>query len=427
MKKILALVLALLMVAALFAACGGGSTPANTDDGSGTVVDGDPFGGEDNITLKVWAPEKAKDLTEKQCADFIAKYPDKTISIEVVAQGEGDAASALLNDPDTAADVFSFPVDQLNKLVRAGVIAEVFPEYLDDIKARNSEFTVDAATLNGTTWAFPETGENGYYLVYDKSVVSDEQAKTLEGVLQACRDAGRKFIMDGGNGFYSCIFPFTGGLTLEGLNEENVQQFNDYNEDEVVDALVAFSTLFHEYSDIFESNASDKIASGMAEATPTVAAGIDGSWNAATVEGVLGENFGAAKLPTIKVNGQDKQIVSLNGCKLIGVNMSSKFLDAAQVLADYLTGEECQQQRAEEISWLPSNINAAKCDAVSNNAALSALLAQTEFSVPQVNMADTFWSPMGALGDAVWKTENASDAAFLKSEFEKCIANIKDE
>ncbi|MBQ3417731.1 MAG: extracellular solute-binding protein [Ruminococcus sp.] len=426
MKKILALVLALLMVATIFAACGGGTTTTTSDD-TGTATGGDPFGGEDNITLKVWAPEKAKDLTEKQCADFIALYPDKTISIEVVAQGEGDAASALLNDPDTAADVFSFPVDQLNKLVRAGVIAEVFPEYLDDVKARNSEFTVDAATVNGTTWAFPETGENGYYLVYDKSVVSDEQAKTLEGVLQACRDAGRKFIMDAGNGFYSCVFPFTGGLTLEGLDENNVQKFNEYNEDDVVNTLVAFSTLFHEYSDIFESNASDKIASGMAEATPTVAAGIDGSWNAATVEGVLGENFGAAKLPTIKVGGQDKQLVSLNGCKLIGVNMSSKFLDAAQVLADYLTGEECQTQRAEEISWLPSNTVAAKSSAVTGNAALSALLAQTEFSVPQVNMADTFWTPMGALGDAVWKTENPTDAAYLKGELEKCIANIKDE
>ncbi len=426
MKKILALVLALLMVATVFAACGGGGgeTPSGGDTPSG---DTDVFGGEDNITLKVWAPEKAKELTEKQCQAFIEQYPDKTISIEVVAQGEGDAATALLNDPDTAADVFSFPVDQLNKLVRAGVIAQVFDEYLEDVKANNSAFTVDAATVDGTTWAFPETGENGYYLVYDKSVVSDDQAKTLEGVLQACRDAGRKFIMDAGNGFYSCIFPFTGGLEVDGADEDGVQIFNDYDEDAVVDTLMAFSALFHEYSDVFESNDPAKISSGMAENPSKVAAGIDGSWNAATVQGVLGDNFGAAKLPTIKVGSEDKQIISLNGCKLIGVNMSSKFLDAAEVLANYLSGEECQQQRAEEISWAPSNVKAAESEAVTSNSALTALLEQANYSIAQAKVTDTFWSPMAALGDAVYKTENKTDAAFLKDELQKCVANIKDE
>ena len=91
--------------------------------------------------------------------------------------------------------------------------------------------------------AYPETGDNGYYLVYDKSLVSDEDAKTLEGVFEACRKANKKFIMDAGSGFYACMFPFTGGLKLEGLHGEdnNIQKFNDYDEAEVVATLDAFS------------------------------------------------------------------------------------------------------------------------------------------------------------------------------------------
>lgn len=424
MKRILALVLAVLMMAAIFVGCGGGSTTDTDTSGSG---DTDPFGGEDNITLKVWAPEKAKDLCEQQCQAFIEQYPDKTISIEVVAQGEGDAASALLNDPDTAADVFSFPSDQLNKLVNAGVIAPVFDEYLDDVTSRNSVESVAAGTIDDTLWAFPETGDNGYYLVYDKSVVSEEDAATFEGVLEACRKAGRKFIMDAGNGFYSCIFPFTGGLEITGLSADGVQQFNDYDEAEVVDTLYAFSALFHEYSDIFESNDPSKVSSGMAEATPTVAAGIDGSWNAAIVQDVLGDNYGAAKLPTIDVNGTAKQLISMHGYKYIGVNMSSSYLDAAELLADYLTGEECQLQRAEEISWGPSNTTAAASDVVKNNDALNAIIEQSVYSVAQVNVADTFWTPMATLGEAVYKKDNAVDKDYLTEQLQKCVANIKDE
>ena len=51
----------------------------------------------------------------------------------------------------------------------------------------------------------------------------------------------------------------------------------------------------------------------------------------------------------IKVNGEDKQIISMHGYKLMGVNKSSKFPESAQLLANYLTDEECQKQRAQRV------------------------------------------------------------------------------
>ena len=427
MKKLLALVLAVLMLASVLAACGGGSdTPKTNDtpasDGGNTAVD-DPFYGEDDITLLVWAADKAVDLTKKLCDDFIAAYPDKKISIEVQVQGEGDAAANILNDADAAADVFSFACDQLNRLCRANALAPVFD--VADIKARNSEASINAATIDGELYAFPETGDNGYYLVYDKSVVSDEDAKTLEGIFAACKAANKKFVIDAGNGFFSCMFPFTGGLTIEGIVDET-QQFNDYDEDAVVDTLVAFANLFHEYEDIFMSAEATRINSGMGENPSTVAAGIDGSWNAVAVAEALGDNRGAAKLPTINVNGEDKQIISMHGYKLIGVNSHSKFPNAAQLLADYLTNEESQLARAKELSWGPSNTNAVKDESVTSNVALAAIIEQSAYSVPQVAIADTFWTPMGTLGNKLWKDADYSKDT-LKAEFDKAIANIKDE
>lgn len=428
MKKILALLLAVMMLASVLVACGGGSNE-NTSSGSGdtpkTDVE-DPFYGEDNISLLVWAPDNAVTLTKQLCEDFIAQYPDKTIAIDVQTQGEADAAAQVLNDLDKAADVFGFVCNNINRLQKGNALAPVVEDYLEDVKSRNTEFSVSTGTLDGQLLAYPETGENGYYLVYDKSVVSDDDAKTLEGLFEACRKANKKCLINADNGFYSCMFIYTGGMINEGLTDDDTQIFNDYDEEKVLDSLEAFAALFHEYSDIFMSADPARIGSGMAEDPSTVAAGIDGSWNAATVAKVLGDNYGAAKLPTINIKGTDTQIVNMNGAKLIGVNSHSKFPEAAQLLANYLTGEECQTKRLEELNWLPSNKNAVENDIVKNSPALSALLAQSEYSIPQINIAETFWTPLGTLGAKLFKDDDYSRET-LKAEFEKAVANILDE
>ena len=135
------------------------------------------------------------------------------IKIEVVPQGEADSATQVLTDAETAADVFGFACDNINKLVKAGALYEVTGAEKELVESTNSPESVSAATVDGKIYAYPETGDNSYILVYDKSVVSDEQAQTLEGTLEACKAANKKFVMDAGNGYYSCLFMFTGGLT----------------------------------------------------------------------------------------------------------------------------------------------------------------------------------------------------------------------
>lgn len=420
MKRIIALALAVLMIAAIFVGCGGSSTQQGQQPAAG---------GDKNVaaSLKVWAPSLAVELTKTLCADFNKEYPN--VQIEVVAQEEGDAATQLLNDPDTAADVFSFPCDQLNKLKAADVVLPVSPAYLEEINKRDSKESIETGTIDGVLLAFPETCDNSYCLYYDKSVVSDADAATWEGVIAACKKAGKQFVMDAGNGFYSCMFPFTGGLKITGITKtaegDDLQQFNEYDEKEVIATLQAFNDLFIANKETFLSQGVDKIASGMKENPTTVGAGIDGTWDASAIKAALGDNYAAAKLPTIKVNGTDKQTYSIMGSKLIGVNAKTKAPEVAQALAFFLTNEACQTKRAQELSWGPSNINAAASDAVASDLAVKAVLEQAKFSVPQVFAVSTFWDPMATLGNSLWKEKQ--DAASLKTLLDKTIANIKDQ
>ncbi len=419
MKKFLALLLAVLMLASILVACGGGGDKKTSDGGDASIDI------EDGAKLLVWAPDKAIDLTKELCEAFKKEHSDKNITIDVQVQSESEAATQVLNDKDAAADVFGFASDQFNKLMTANALAPVFDP--DDIIDRNSEASVKAATgSDGALYAFPETDDNGYFLVYDKSIISDEQAASFEGILEACRKAGKKFVMDAGNGYYSCIFIFTGGLTLEGTDAEGTQQFNSYDEEAVVDSLEAFANLFHDYSDVFLSSEVAKIPTGMAADPQIVAAGIDGTWDTNAIKEALGDNYGAAKLPTVKIKGEDKQMISLHGYKLIGVNAVSEYPNAAQALADFLTNEESQIKRAEGLGWGPSNTKAKEDKSVTDSPSISAALAQSENSVAQVNMSDTFWSPMATLGNTLWKDKDYSRDT-IKANFQKTIASIKDE
>ena len=444
MKKILAILLAGMMTATAFAGCGSngetssqasGESSNTTADSSvaeitGSIVPDSYFGDEDNATLKVWAPDAAVELVKAQIEDFKKAYPNKTFNINVVAQGENDASTQILNDATVAADVFAFPSDQLNKLVDAGVIAPV--AFVDQVNEMNSEDTIKAGTMKNaegvdTLYAYPETNDNGYYLVYDNTVVTAEDAKTLEGTLEACKKAGRKFIMDVGSGFYGCTFAFTAGAKIDGFEEDGTtQKFVEYDEDEAVKTLMAFAKLIKDYKGTFTSLDVANISSGFA--TGTCGAGVDGSWDTVSNQTALGDKFGAAKLPTINVDGEDKQLISMFGYKYIGVNGSSQFPRTSQILAYYLHGEECQLQRAEKLGWGPSNKNVQQNKVVTDSTVLQAISEQAKNAIVQVNIASTFWSPMGNLGSKLvaddWK---ADDEAATRKLLQDTIANVRDE
>lgn len=440
MKKILAILMAGVLTATAFAGCGGdassnsgSSSKAGESSGStatgvnASVVDAAYFGDEDNVKLKVWAPDAAVNLVKQQIESFKKAYSDKKFDITVVAQGEQDAATQMLNDASAAADVFSFPSDQLNKLVDAGVIAPVAKGFTDYVTSSNSEDTIKAGTSKNTLYAYPETNDNGYYMVYDNTVVTEEDAKTLEGTLAACKKAGKKFIFDAGDGFYACTFAFTAGAKIDGLEEDGItQKFVKYDEDEAVKTLQAFAKLIKEYKGTFTSLNVKNVASGFKNGT--CGAGVDGSWDTKVNQDSLGDKFGAAKLPTIKVGDEDKQLVSMFGYKYIGVNGSSKYPNSAQILALYLSGEECQKQRTEELGWGPSNVNVQKDKVVTESPVLNAIKDQTQNSCTQVNIASTFWTPMGNLGNKLVAEEwNPDDADATRKLLQDTITNIRDE
>lgn len=397
MKKQISLAMAAVMALSL-AACGGSpsSESAATSDGADSTVTSEAAGGEaaswGDVTLTMWGAEEDQTMLREMADAFIAENADKgNITINIGACSEADAKDNVLTDPTAAADVFAFADDQLNELVAAGALQEVTLN-ADDVKSRNLEGSVEAASLDGKLYAYPMTADNGYFLYYDSSVISAEDAQTVDGILAAAAAAGRTFDMTINDGWY--IYSFFAGAGLEAtLADDGVNTVCNWNEAPGADVAQAVMDIAS--NSAFVSAPDADIVSGITNGT--VCAAVSGTWNAKVAQETWGENYAATKLPTYTMNGEQVQMGSFAGYKLVGVNPHSANVGVAMMLADYITNEANQQKRFEDRQLGPSNINVNASEAVQAAPAIAALAAQSDFSDLQ-RVGANYWDPAASLG-----------------------------
>ena len=389
MKKILSLVLAVALVLTLSCAA---------------LAEG--YSGD----LKVWVADAAVDFTNQQVEAFKAANPDfADMTVTVEAVGEGDAAGKVITDVDAAADIFGFAQDQLARIVAAGAIEIVEPTNGEAVKAENDAGAVAAVTMGDELYAYPLTSDNGYFLYYDKSVVTDPS--TLEGILADCEAAGKSFYMEINSGWAGCT------LTYDSDNEGNLTACNvDYASENGLKALKSMIKL--------ASSPAFVNGSSISNAT-NVAAIVDGTWDSEAAKELFGDNYAAAKLPTV----DGYQMSGFGGFKMLGVKPQEDEakLAACDALAAWLSSGDVQLARYEALGWGPSNLAAQQSDAVKADVALSALADQLQYTIPQGQYPGDYWSLATGLGDNIigHKYDGADDEALMTAltEFQDtCIS-----
>lgn len=425
-RKVLAVLLACTMAFSL-AACGGNDAPADTSNNSTATTEDsaaqdstaaeestDTAAAEDvdygSGTITIWVAEEVNAFTKTQADNFLAEHPEFSgYTVQVEAVGEGDAASNMITDVEGGADIFGFAQDQMARLVAAGAVMEIIGDYADFVSTNNDAGAVSAAQMGGATYAFPLTSDNGYFLYYDSTVVSDPS--TLEGIVADCEAAGKSIYMEINSGWYMPAFFFGTGceLTYETDSDGNFTSSNiSYATENGVKALKA----------IVELSKSSAFVNGSSVSNATnVAAIVDGTWDSSAAKELLGDGYACAKLPTFTVDGETFQMSGFGGFKLLGVKPQTDVGKATVCLelAKYLSSAEVQLARYNEVGWGPSNMEAQADDAVKSDEALSALGEQLAYTIPQGQYPNDFWTLSTALGDDVIadKYDNASDEELL--------------
>lgn len=419
-KKVLALMMSTAMIASMLTACGGGDDSnannnndanANANNNVADTQTGGDTAGDENVDygtgeITIWVAEEVSTFTQEQVAAFQEanpQYAGYTVTVEPV--GEGDAASNMITDVEGGADIYGFAQDQLARLVTSGAIAPLGDQYASFVDEQNDAGAASAAKMGGTTYAFPITSDNGYFLYYDSSVITDPTS--LDAIVADCEAAGKGIYMEINSGWYQPAFFFGTGCTLtyDADDEGNFTACNiDYASDKGVTALKAIINLKKSSAFVNGSSASN---------ATNFAAIIDGTWDSGAIKDVLGDNYACAKLPKFTVDGTDYQLGGFGGFKLLGIKpqTDANKLAVCQAMAQFLSSEETQLARYDVVGWGPSNMAAQQSDAVQADEALSALAEQLAETIPQGQYPNDYWTLATSLGDSVIAGEydNASD------------------
>jgi arabinogalactan oligomer/maltooligosaccharide transport system substrate-binding protein len=402
--KILALVLVALMVLSLtLVAC----NPTNDNNGNGNGT-GDG-GAKTKYTLTVWGSQEDQAMLKEMCAAYAAANPQNEYKFLFGVQSEADAADKVLNDVTSGPDVYAFASDQINKLYAGGALARIGGEIEKNVKEINSAGSIDAATLTiggqDQLYAYPMTGDNCYFVYYDKRVYSDpSQLATLDSMLDVAESAGKKvhFKLNDDGWYLSSFFFANPSLGYEVTYNDKMVQTGvtcNYNNADGLKVMQALRTYVNHNALVIQTDDSKIIAGFKADENgkTEIAAAVSGTWNAATIKDLLGENMGVIKLPKATIGGQQVQLSGYMGFKLIGVNGFSKNKGEAHKLAQWLTNEQNQQKRFEVRGFGPTNKVVAASTAVLNDPVISVVMEQAQFNRAQKGVPGNYWTPMGAL------------------------------
>lgn len=425
-KKILAILMATAMTASLVA-CGGGTeapaettentetteAPAETTEASEETEAAEPAEEEAvTATLLVWGPAEdqadASSWLPVMCEQFAAEHPNWDLTFEFGVCPEGEAKATVTQDVEGAADVYMFANDNLTELVASNAIARLGGETEEYVKSTNSQAIVDSVSIDGAVYGVPFT-TNTWFMYYDTSKITEEEANSLDAMI-----AKEKVAFPLSDSWYIASFYVANGCTLfgDGTDEAAGIDFGGDKAVAVTNWLVDFAA-----NPNFVNDAEGAGLAGLRDGS--VAVKFSGSWDYAAVKEALGDNFGAKSLPSITIDGAEKQMMAFAGSKAIGVNPNSENMAVAVALAKYLGSAEAQKAHYEMRSIVPCNTELLADPAVQSDALVVAqndTFDNTAIIQPFVPAMGNYWLPAENMGKAFVNGDITHDNAEEKTE-----------
>ena len=385
MKKIIAMLLACVMVLGL-AACGGSTTEA-TEPAGNEVTD---------VTLKVWGPQEDQ-VDESSWLIAMEKafeeaHPEYNITWDNGVCPEGDAATMVTADPSAAADVYMFANDQLGTLLQAGALAKLGGSYLEQVQADVSATYVNTVTsTDGNVYGFP-VAPNTWFMYYNKELVGDADLTSLEAVLEKGIVA-----FEVKNSWYLPSFFFAAGGSLFGETGADAAAGIQFGGEAGYAATNAVLDLLENPN--FKVDGDGYGNTGLKDGT--VAAYFSGSWDYNGLHDALGENLGAVAAPTVTINGEAAQLKAYAGSKAVGVNPNAKDQKAAMQFAAFLASADSQLLRFQLRNITPAvTALAENADVAASIVAVAESNTMAFASVAQPTIAEMnpVWGPVGTFG-----------------------------
>ena len=393
-----------------------GELPVDADESDG-MEDGGTY------SIKIWCDQRIESLTSTQVSSWVSAQGGKyKIDLKIDPMGEDSAAATMLEGVDAGADIFVFAQDQLAQLKTAQALAPVSGDFLTTINESLDGDGIKAATIGDKVYAFPFTGDNGYFLYYDKRVLSEDDVKSMSKIVAKAKEKNKKICYSVlNNGFYTASY-FMGAGCVSQWTINNKNKFSDfydtYNSEKGLAAAKGLRELHKDENLFIGDNKFSQLG------TKAIAA-VSGIWNYSYGLDQLGDNLGCCELPNYTVDGTDYHISSFKGYKLLGVKRQadSKKMSVCMRIARFLTSESCQKERFEAVSWGPTNKKVMELPDVLNHKGLKALREQNQYAQEQKPCPSNWFSQVSYIASSITKDSTDAD---LQEVLNLYTANLED-
>lgn len=364
-----------------------GAVSCTSDDGGlKEIVISGP--GEQQTFMMKWAK---KYLDDNGYSEYTLKW---------AVHGE-DAVDTEVTDwtNEGAPDIYTFASDKTISLTKSAALAEVPEDNLQTMNEKLSSAGVESSTFNGTTYSYPFTSSNGYYVYYDSSLDGIEdviKSNDFNTWVSYCEEHDYKFAYPIKTAFYTAaaMNTFGAGWNVTFARDGSVESIEaDYNTEK---GYKAAKFLY----DFAQSTA--YVETQSAPGTDDVAICVNGPWALSNNSDGSTSAYADSKvkmttLPNVTVDGETKHIKSFVGNKMYGVNPqkstgSAKRLELLHDIALYLVSDDVQLARFQDSQTAPTSKAVSAMAEVQANASIAALSAQSVDGVAQANLPTKVWS-----------------------------------
>lgn len=383
-----------------------------------------------SIQLSVLAPEKLlkKGGWIQTMEDAFSKEnPGVTFKNKPIKQFDVPyMAPENKNAPQISADVFLFPSIKTDYLVKTGVIGELSKESEKQIKKQNPDPLLNSVLKDGQYYGVPYTS-NAWFMYYDKSKISENDAKSLNAILKKQKVAINLQDETLLSSFYldSCI---KFGHSKPGMDTVSSADFSEecYPATQFLADLVNHPNFINAVSDTGIKALRDGSA----------AAYVSGIWDEKEVKKILGKNFAATTLPTIRTDLANNpaypsatveyQLKQSADSQAIGYNEESEHRKLAEKFALFLGSTESQKKAYELQKIVPSD-KSLKSFVAKDPAASAQMQTVEKASIKQpLSNSDLFMIlyGFGRLEDSIYrKTLNRGNAYDILDDMQRTITD----
>lgn len=428
MKRTIFSFLALSLILALLAACGGAAPAEQASSGSSGESAAPAEAPAEPVTIVMWTKEGEADggLQYNQALAEAFHKDNPNVTVEVVKKKD---VEELREDFQTAALAGSSPDllwtvnDHAGPFTAAEIIQPV--DGLFDLGAYVPG-ALEAVKLDGKTWGVPISSGNHLMLMYNKKFIDAAPANTDEMIAKGKEIAASgttPLVFNQTEPFW--MVPWLGGFGGKVFADDGVTPTLDTPE------MVSTLQFLHDikYTDELIPPESDYDGSDTLFKEGKAAMLINGDWSIASYIEALGDDLGVAPIPQVSSTGKMPAPYTAGTYFMIPSGVEGAKLDAVKAFVEFATNKDNQITQVNDLKRLPALQAAFDDESISGDPVLKGSVAQMAVGtgMPAVLEMRCNWDAMKPELQAVMADGKTAEqaAADMQAAADNCLKTLE--